>query len=135
MITRSCGAIRRMPPHQADSSKAAFMALSSHDTVTLNRLQPGCVGKRLGSHGNRVAPADRSSGGRHGTSTFVDNEKLHSVKLLAVEEAGIWIESQEAVDKVIGRLQKKPSLAALAFFVPYGQITTIVAGFEPSGVE
>jgi hypothetical protein len=43
---------------------------------------------------------------------FVDNEKLHSVKLLAVEEAGIWIESQEAVDKVIGRLQKKPSSAA-----------------------
>ena len=28
---------------------------------------------------------------------FVDNEKLQSVKLLAIEEAGIWIESQEAV--------------------------------------
>ena len=67
--------------------------------------------------------------------SFVDNEKLQSVKLLAVEEAGIWIESQEAVDKVIGRLQKKPSSAALAFFIPYGQITTIVAGFEPSGIE
>jgi hypothetical protein len=66
---------------------------------------------------------------------FVDNEKLHSVKLLAVEEAGIWIESQEAVDKVIGRLQKKPTAAALAFFVPFGQITTIVAGFETSGIE
>lgn len=37
---------------------------------------------------------------------FVDNDKLQSVKLLAVEEAAIWIESQEAIEKVIGRLQK-----------------------------
>ena len=66
---------------------------------------------------------------------FVDNEKLDSVKLLAVEDAGIWIESQEAIDKVIGRLQKKPSAAALALFVPYGEITTIVAGFESGGFE
>jgi hypothetical protein len=62
--------------------------------------------------------------------SFIDNEKLESVKLLAVEERGIWIESQEAVDRVIGRLQKKPSASSLAFFVPYGQIVTILAGFE-----
>ena len=66
---------------------------------------------------------------------FVDNEKLQSVKLLAVEEVGIWIESQEAIDKIIGSLQKKPSSAGLAFFIPFGQITAIVAGFEPSGLE
>jgi hypothetical protein len=64
-------------------------------------------------------------------SGFLDHEKLQSVKLLAVEEAGIWIESKEAVDKLIGSLQKKPSSAGLAFFIPYGQITTIVAGFDP----
>jgi hypothetical protein len=63
--------------------------------------------------------------------SFVDNDKLRTVKLLAVEEAGIWIESEEAVDKILGRLQKKASSAALAFFIPYGQIATIVAGFEP----
>jgi hypothetical protein len=62
--------------------------------------------------------------------SFIDNDKLESVKLLAVEEAGIWIESQEAVDRVIGRLQKKPSASSLAFFVPYGQIVTILAGLE-----
>jgi hypothetical protein len=67
--------------------------------------------------------------------SFIENDKLHSVKLLAVEEAGIWIESQEAVDKVIGGLNKKPSSTALALFIPYGQITTIAAGFEPSGIE
>jgi hypothetical protein len=66
---------------------------------------------------------------------FVDNAKLQSVKLLAVEQAGIWIESQEAVDKIIASLQKKPSTEGLAFFIPYGQITAIVAGFEPSGLE
>ena len=67
--------------------------------------------------------------------SFVDNDKLQSVKLLAVEEAGIWIESEEAVDKVVGRLQKRPSSAGLAFFIPYLQIVTIVAGFDPSGIE
>jgi hypothetical protein len=67
--------------------------------------------------------------------SFIDNEQLESVKLLAVEEAGIWIESQSAVDRVVGKLQKKPSSSGLAFFVPYGQIVSIMAGFEPSGVE
>jgi hypothetical protein len=62
--------------------------------------------------------------------SFIDNDKLESVKLLAVEEAGIWIESQDAVDRVIGRLQKKPSASSLAFFIPYGQIVTILAGLE-----
>jgi hypothetical protein len=66
---------------------------------------------------------------------FLDSEKLESVKLLAVEEAGIWIESQEAMDKLVGNLSKKPSSAALAFFIPFGQIMTVVAGFEPSGIE
>jgi hypothetical protein len=67
--------------------------------------------------------------------SFIDNDKLQSVKLLAVEDAGIWIESEEAVDKILGRLQKKASAAALAFFVPWGQITTIAAGFEPANSE
>ena len=66
---------------------------------------------------------------------FLDSEKLESVKLLAVEETGIWIESQDAMDKLVGNLSKKPSSAALAFFIPFGQIVTIVAGFEPSGSE
>jgi hypothetical protein len=66
---------------------------------------------------------------------FLDSEKLQSVKLLAVEEMGIWIESQEAMNKLVGNLSKRPSSTALAFFIPFGQIVTIVAGFEPSGIE
>jgi hypothetical protein len=65
--------------------------------------------------------------------SFVDSEKLQSVKLLAVEAAGIWIESQEAFDKIVGKFTKKPTAAGLAFFIPFGQITTIMAGFDPTG--
>jgi hypothetical protein len=39
---------------------------------------------------------------------LVDNKKLHSVNLLAEEEAAIWIAGPEAISKVIGRLHKKP---------------------------
>jgi hypothetical protein len=61
---------------------------------------------------------------------FFESEKLRSSKLLAVEDAGIWIESQEAVDKMIGELPKKPTAAGLALFIPFGQITSIMAGFD-----
>ena len=63
--------------------------------------------------------------------TFLDSQKLGSVKLLAVEDAGIWIESLEAFDKVIGARAKRPSVDNLAFFIPWSQVTTIVAGLEP----
>jgi hypothetical protein len=66
---------------------------------------------------------------------FIDSEKLQSVKLLAVEDAGIWIESQEAFDKVTGKLPKKPTASALAFFIPFSQITTILAGYDPTAPE
>ncbi len=67
--------------------------------------------------------------------SFIDNEKLESVKLLAVEDAGIWIESQEAVDRLVGKLQKKASASSLAIFIPYGQIVTILAGIESTGTK
>jgi hypothetical protein len=66
---------------------------------------------------------------------FLENDKPQSVTLLAVEDAGIWIESQEAVDKLIASLQRKPSSEGLAFFVPYAQITGIVAAVESGGLE
>ena len=67
--------------------------------------------------------------------SFVDNEKLQSVKLLAVEDAGIWIESREALEKVIAALAKRPTSADVAFFIPLRQITTIMAGYDPAGIE
>jgi len=67
--------------------------------------------------------------------SFFDNEKLRSVKLLAVEDAGIWIESRAALDKVIGTLAKRPTSADVAFFIPFRQITTIMAGYDPAAIE
>jgi hypothetical protein len=64
---------------------------------------------------------------------FLESEKPQSVKLLAVEAGGIWIESQEATDKLITSLQKKPSTEGLAFFLPFAQVTTIIAGVESGG--
>ncbi len=66
---------------------------------------------------------------------FLESEKPQSVKLLAVETAGIWIESQEAVEKLITSLQRKPSSEGLAFFIPFAQITSIVAGVDSGGPE
>ncbi len=66
---------------------------------------------------------------------FRETETPQSVKLLAVETAGIWIESKEAVETLIASLQRKPSSEALAFFVPFAQITSIVAGVESGSQE
>jgi hypothetical protein len=66
---------------------------------------------------------------------FLESEKPQSVKLLAVETAGIWIESQEAVEKLITSLQRKPSSEGLAFFVPFAQITSIIAGVDSGAPE
>ena len=65
--------------------------------------------------------------------SFFEREKLESVKLLAVEDAGIWIESQEAVKGIVEKFQVKPSSSELAFFIPYGQIVTILASLESTG--
>ena len=67
-----------------------------------------------------------------GPSLF-DQEKLESVKLLGVEEAGIWIESESAANKIMDRFRVKPSSPGVAFFIPYGQIVTILASFDSTG--
>jgi hypothetical protein len=61
---------------------------------------------------------------------FFDQEKLETVTLLAVEDAGIWIESAEAANVIVKKFGVKPSSSALAFFIPFSQITTILASFD-----
>jgi hypothetical protein len=67
--------------------------------------------------------------------SFIDNEKLESVKLLAVEDAGIWIQSQEAVDRIVGSVQKKASSPSLAIFIPYTEVKAVLAGIESTGAK
>jgi hypothetical protein len=63
---------------------------------------------------------------------FFDKEKLESVKLVGVDQAGIWIESEDALNRMVEKFRVKPSAPGLAFFIPFGQITTILASISPA---
>jgi hypothetical protein len=60
-------------------------------------------------------------------------EKLETVTLVGVDLAGIWIESEEAADRIASRFGVKPAAPA-AFFIPFTQITTIIANQEAAAV-
>jgi hypothetical protein len=62
------------------------------------------------------------------------NDKLESVKLVAVDATGIWIESEEALNRIVDRFRVKPSAPGLAFFIPFSRIETIIASFDPTPV-
>jgi len=66
-----------------------------------------------------------------GPSLFAQ-DKLETVTLLGVEAAGIWIQSDEAAKGLIEKYRVAPSAPGLAFFIPFGQITSILAGVEPN---
>lgn len=65
-----------------------------------------------------------------GTST---QDKLETVTLVGIDAAGIWIESEEAANRIADRFRVKPA-APSAFFIPFAQITSILASLE-SGVS
>jgi hypothetical protein len=62
---------------------------------------------------------------------FFDQQKLESVKLVAVDASGIWIESEEALNHIVDRFRVKPSAPGLAFFIPFARIETILASLDP----
>jgi hypothetical protein len=61
--------------------------------------------------------------------TGANDQKLQTVTLVGVEPAGIWIESEEAANRIADRFHVKPA-APSAFFIPFAQITTILASNE-----
>jgi hypothetical protein len=63
---------------------------------------------------------------------FFDKERLENVRLLGVDAAGIWIESEEVLNRIVDKYRVKPSAPGLAFFIPFGHITTILASFDPA---
>jgi hypothetical protein len=63
---------------------------------------------------------------------FFDKERLENVRLLGVEATGIWIESEEVLNRIVEKYRVKPSAPGLAFFIPFAHITTILASFEPT---
>jgi hypothetical protein len=56
-------------------------------------------------------------------------DTLQTVTLVGVDQAGIWIESEEAANRIADRFRVKPA-APSAFFIPFAQITTIIASIE-----
>jgi hypothetical protein len=59
------------------------------------------------------------------------DQKLETVTLVGVDPAGIWIESEEAANRIADRFGVKPASPS-AFFIPFAQITTILASNEPA---
>ncbi|HEX4068143.1 MAG TPA: hypothetical protein VHZ09_19140 [Acidobacteriaceae bacterium] len=56
-------------------------------------------------------------------------DTLQTVTLVGVDQAGIWIESEEAANRIAERFRVKPATPS-AFFIPFAQITTIIASIE-----
>jgi hypothetical protein len=52
--------------------------------------------------------------------------KLETVTLVGVEPSGIWIESEEAANRIAEKFHVKPATPS-AFFNPFAQIVTILA--------
>src|ERR1700679_3161913 len=55
-----------------------------------------------------------------------DQARLETVTLVGVEASGIWIESEEAANRIADRFRVKPATKS-AFFIPFAQIVTILA--------
>jgi hypothetical protein len=55
-----------------------------------------------------------------------DQARLATVTLVGVEPSGIWIESEEAANRIAEKFRVKPSTPS-AFFIPFAQIVTILA--------
>lgn len=60
--------------------------------------------------------------------------RLNTVTLVGVEAAGIWVQSDEAMNRIAEQFRVRPAARA-AFFIPFAQITSIIASGETEGEE
>ena len=65
---------------------------------------------------------------------LLDQPTLETVTLIGVEAAGIWIESEEAANRIAERFHVKPASPS-AFFIPFAEIVTIIAAPEAVAEE
>ena len=52
------------------------------------------------------------------------------VKLLSVENGGVWVESQEATDHYLSEIGRQASAKTLAWFLPFAQIAWIMGSSD-----
>jgi hypothetical protein len=64
-----------------------------------------------------------------GNSKDKDQARLETVTLVGVETSGIWIESEEAANRIAEKFRVKPASPS-AFFIPFSQIVTILASYD-----
>ena len=60
---------------------------------------------------------------------LLDRPTLETVTLVGIDTAGIWIASEEAANRIAEKFHVKPASPS-AFFIPFAQITTIIASQE-----
>lgn len=60
---------------------------------------------------------------------ILETGSLITVTLVGVESTGVWVESAEAAARIAEQYRLKPA-GLPAFFIPFGQITTIIASQE-----
>jgi hypothetical protein len=65
---------------------------------------------------------------------LLDQEKLETVTLVGVDAAGIWIESEDAANRIAEKFRVKPAKPS-AFFIPFASIITIIASCEEAAAE
>jgi hypothetical protein len=65
---------------------------------------------------------------------LLDQEKLETVTLVGVDAAGIWIESEDAANRIAEKFRVKPAKPS-AFFIPFASIITIIASWEEAAAE
>ena len=58
-----------------------------------------------------------------------DPARLNTVTLVGVEPAGIWVESEDALNRIADQFRVKPAVRT-AIFSPFTQITSILASGE-----
>ena len=63
-----------------------------------------------------------------------DQARLATVTLVGVESAGIWVESEEAANRIADKFRVKPATPS-AFFIPFAQIVTILASNDAEAGE
>jgi hypothetical protein len=68
-------------------------------------------------------------------SPFFHQTLLKRVKLHKVEDAGLWIESQEALEIAFKNLGLSSSPKTMIFFLPWHQITTILSSVDSPSIS
>lgn len=64
-----------------------------------------------------------------------DPKLLQEIRLLRVEEAGIWIENQKAHDMYFNAVGAKSSPKTMIFFVPWPQITFVLSSLDVPAIS